>query len=96
MSEVTLKGITKSYGGHLAIPPLDLEIPKGKFVTLLGPSGCGKTTTLRIIAGLEQPSSGELSLGGRTVYFRRDRPFRAAGKAAASASSSRATRSGPT
>lgn len=68
MSEVTLKGITKSYGGHLAIPPLDLEIPKGKFVTLLGPSGCGKTTTLRIIAGLEQPSSGELSLGGRTVY----------------------------
>ncbi|WP_182086265.1 ABC transporter ATP-binding protein [Aureimonas sp. ME7] len=68
MSEVSLKAITKSYGDHLAIPPLDLEIPKGKFVTLLGPSGCGKTTTLRIIAGLEQPSSGELSLSGRTVY----------------------------
>ncbi|SHN19996.1 ABC transporter ATP-binding protein [Roseibium suaedae] len=68
MIEVSLKGITKSYGTHLAIPPLDLEIPKGKFVTLLGPSGCGKTTTLRIIAGLEKPSGGELSLAGRRAY----------------------------
>ncbi|OBZ93418.1 sugar ABC transporter ATP-binding protein [Pararhizobium polonicum] len=75
MNEVSLKGITKSYGSHLAIPPLDLEIPKGKFVTLLGPSGCGKTTTLRIIAGLEQPSSGELTLAGKTVYSGRGGHF---------------------
>ncbi|SIQ59894.1 carbohydrate ABC transporter ATP-binding protein, CUT1 family [Rhizobium sp. RU35A] len=75
MNEVSLKGITKYYGSHLAIPPLDLEIPKGKFVTLLGPSGCGKTTTLRIIAGLEQPSGGELTLAGKTVYSGRDGSF---------------------
>ncbi|MBP2551559.1 ABC-type sugar transport system ATPase subunit [Neorhizobium galegae] len=75
MNEVSLKGITKYYGSHLAIPPLDLEIPKGKFVTLLGPSGCGKTTTLRIIAGLEQPSGGELTLAGKTVYSGRDSSF---------------------
>jgi ABC-type sugar transport system ATPase subunit len=68
MIEVSLKGITKSYGAHLAIPPLDLDIPQGKFVTLLGPSGCGKTTTLRIIAGLEKPSGGELTLGDKTVF----------------------------
>lgn len=68
MSEVSLKGITKHYGKHLALPSLDLEIPKGKFVTLLGPSGCGKTTTLRIIAGLETPTTGELSLAGRSVF----------------------------
>ncbi|WP_245408960.1 ABC transporter ATP-binding protein [Rhizobium wuzhouense] len=72
---MSLKGITKYYGSHLAIPPLDLEIPKGKFVTLLGPSGCGKTTTLRIIAGLEQPSGGELTLAGKTVYSGRDSSF---------------------
>lgn len=75
MNEVSLKGITKSYGTHVAIPALDLEIPKGKFVTLLGPSGCGKTTTLRIIAGLEQPSSGELVLAGKTVYSGSDGSF---------------------
>lgn len=75
MNEVSLKGITKSYGAHLAIPPLDLDIPKGKFVTLLGPSGCGKTTTLRIIAGLEQPSDGELTLAGKTVYSGRNSHF---------------------
>ncbi|WP_138467780.1 ABC transporter ATP-binding protein [Poseidonocella sp. HB161398] len=68
MTEVCLRGITKHYGAHLALPPLDLEIPKGQFVTLLGPSGCGKTTTLRIIAGLETPSGGTLSLGGRTMF----------------------------
>ncbi|WP_320197929.1 ABC transporter ATP-binding protein [Agrobacterium sp. rho-13.3] len=75
MNEVSLKGITKSYGAHLAIPPLDLDIPKGKFVTLLGPSGCGKTTTLRIIAGLEQPSDGELTLAGTSVFSGRDSHF---------------------
>jgi ABC-type sugar transport system ATPase subunit len=68
MSEITLRNITKSYGSHLALPSLDLDIPKGSFVTLLGPSGCGKTTTLRVIAGLEQATTGEVVLGGKTVY----------------------------
>ena len=68
MSEVSLKGIIKYYGNHLALPSLDLEIPKGKFVTLLGPSGCGKTTTLRIIAGLETPTEGELSLAQKLMF----------------------------
>jgi len=66
--EIVLKGIRKSYGDQVAIPGLDLECAKGSFVTLLGPSGCGKTTTLRIIAGLEQPTEGEVVLSGRTVY----------------------------
>ncbi|MEZ0168052.1 ABC transporter ATP-binding protein [Microvirga sp. TS319] len=68
MSEITLRNITKSYGSHVALPSLDLDIPKGSFVTLLGPSGCGKTTTLRVIAGLEQATTGEVVLGGKTVY----------------------------
>jgi len=68
MSEITLRSVTKSYGSHVAIPGLDLDIPKGAFVTLLGPSGCGKTTTLRLIAGLEQATKGEVVLGTKTVF----------------------------
>jgi multiple sugar transport system ATP-binding protein len=68
MNEIVLRSVTKTYGDHLAIPGLDLDVAKGSFVTLLGPSGCGKTTTLRIVAGLEQASAGTLSLGGRCVY----------------------------
>lgn len=59
-------GIEKVYpGGFRAIDHLDLEVSDGEFFTLLGPSGCGKTTTLRIIAGLETPSSGKVFIGGR-------------------------------
>lgn len=68
MNEIVFRSITKTYGSHVAIPGLDLEVAKGSFVTLLGPSGCGKTTTLRIVAGLEQASAGTLSLGGRCIY----------------------------
>ena len=68
MSEITLRNVTKSYGSHVAIPGLDLDIPKGAFVTLLGPSGCGKTTTLRLIAGLEQATKGVVVLGSKTVF----------------------------
>ena len=49
---------------------MDLSINEGEFLTLLGPSGCGKTTTLRMIAGLEEPTSGELSSDGKTLFSR--------------------------
>lgn len=63
---MTMSGIEKVYpGGFRAIRNLDLEVSDGEFFTLLGPSGCGKTTTLRIIAGLETPSSGQVFIGGR-------------------------------
>jgi NitT/TauT family transport system ATP-binding protein len=58
---VSLRGVTKTYdNGVMALGPLDLRIRKGEFVSLLGPSGCGKSTALRIIAGLAEPSSGEV------------------------------------
>ena len=68
MSEIQLNGITKDYGPVSVLPSLNLEIAKKSFVTLLGPSGCGKTTLLRLIAGLEEPTSGELKLDGTTVF----------------------------
>ena len=57
---IRLEGITKKFGEHLIIPTLDLTINDGEFVTLLGPSGCGKTTLLRMIAGLETPTTGKV------------------------------------
>ncbi|MBT3358583.1 MAG: ABC transporter ATP-binding protein [Rhodospirillales bacterium] len=68
MSEIQLSDITKDYGPVSVLPPLNLEIAKKSFVTLLGPSGCGKTTLLRLIAGLEEPTSGELKLDDATVF----------------------------
>jgi multiple sugar transport system ATP-binding protein len=71
MASVKLAGIRKIYdeGGHrhVAVRGLDLEIADGEFVVLVGPSGCGKSTTLRMIAGLESISGGELSIGGQVV-----------------------------
>jgi multiple sugar transport system ATP-binding protein len=71
MAGVELVGIRKIYdeGGqrHVAVHDLDLEIADGEFVVLVGPSGCGKSTTLRMIAGLESISGGELRIGGRLV-----------------------------
>jgi putative spermidine/putrescine transport system ATP-binding protein len=64
---VRLRGVSKSYGDVVAVATLDLEIPPGEFFTLLGPSGSGKTTTLRMIAGFEQPDKGEVELAGRDV-----------------------------
>ncbi|MFD3541344.1 ABC transporter ATP-binding protein [Streptomyces sp. NPDC058662] len=65
--DVRLAGISKHYGTFTAVHPLDLTIPQGSFFALLGASGCGKTTTLRMIAGLEEPSTGTVHLGDREV-----------------------------
>ena len=65
--DVRLDGVTKSYGDLVAVDKLDLEIERGAFFTLLGPSGSGKTTTLRMIAGFEEPDSGRVELGGQDV-----------------------------
>lgn len=69
MPAIGLKSICKRYdkGGVMAVADLDLEISDGDFMCLLGPSGCGKTTTLRMIAGLENLTSGEMSVGDRVV-----------------------------
>ena len=71
MASVTLAGIAKTYedrgGTHVAVHRVDLAIGDGEFVVLVGPSGCGKTTTLRMIAGLESISDGELRIGDRVV-----------------------------
>lgn len=66
---VRLEGVSKVYGNHAVIPPLDLSIRDGEFLTLLGPSGCGKTTILRMIAGLESPSSGRIVLDGEDITY---------------------------
>ncbi|MYS10007.1 ATP-binding cassette domain-containing protein, partial [Streptomyces sp. SID6041] len=65
--DVRLTGISKSYGSFTAVQPLDLTVPEGSFFALLGASGCGKTTTLRMIAGLEDPSTGSVFLGDKDV-----------------------------
>lgn len=68
MPKIELKHITKSFGSFKAVDDLTLTIEDGDFITLLGPSGCGKTTTLRQIAGLETPTSGEIVIDGKVVF----------------------------
>ncbi|MFB6118521.1 ABC transporter ATP-binding protein [Halosegnis sp.] len=62
-----LDGVSKSYGGTRVVEDLSVSVREGELLTLLGPSGCGKTTTLRLIAGLERPTDGEIRLNGRRV-----------------------------
>jgi spermidine/putrescine transport system ATP-binding protein len=64
---VELQGVTKKFGTFTAVDDIDLEIGDGEFFTMLGPSGCGKTTTLRMIAGFEQPTQGEVLIDGQDV-----------------------------
>ncbi len=64
---VTLRSVTKRFGDFTAVDAIDLEIAQGEFFTLLGPSGCGKTTTLRMIAGFEEPDGGEILIEGADV-----------------------------
>ncbi|WP_324788919.1 ABC transporter ATP-binding protein [Streptomyces sp. H51] len=65
--DVRLTGVSKTYGSFTAVHPLDLTVPQGSFFALLGASGCGKTTTLRMIAGLEDPTTGTVHLGDQDV-----------------------------
>ena len=68
MAEITFSGVTKVFAGNVtAVDGLDLHVADGEFMVLVGPSGCGKTTALRMLAGLEEISSGTLSIGGQVV-----------------------------
>jgi ABC-type Fe3+/spermidine/putrescine transport system ATPase subunit len=75
-AEVTLRGLTKRFDDVVAVDAVDLHVDEGEFLSLLGPSGCGKTTTLRLIAGFEQPDEGSVLIGGDDVSrlppYRRD------------------------
>ena len=65
--DVEIIGVTKRFGDVVAVDAMDLRIERGEFYSLLGPSGCGKTTTLRMIAGFEQPTEGEIMLAGKPI-----------------------------
>jgi spermidine/putrescine transport system ATP-binding protein len=65
--DVELRGVTKRFDDVVAVDRIHLDVRHGEFLSLLGPSGCGKTTTLRLIAGFEQPDEGQLLIGGRDV-----------------------------
>ena len=62
--DIQFEAVTKRYGDIVAVDGLSLAVEKGEFFSFLGPSGCGKTTSLRLIAGFEQPSEGNVLIGG--------------------------------
>jgi spermidine/putrescine transport system ATP-binding protein len=65
--DLRLEEVTKRFGTFVAVDDLTLTIPSGSFFALLGPSGCGKTTTLRMVAGLEDPTAGSIMIGDEDV-----------------------------
>jgi multiple sugar transport system ATP-binding protein len=67
MTQVRYENVSKSFGATEALAPLDITVPDGKFLAMLGPSGCGKTTALRLLAGLEKPTTGRILIGDRDV-----------------------------
>jgi multiple sugar transport system ATP-binding protein len=67
MAAVELRGVEKSFDGHAILKALSLQVADGELLVVVGPSGCGKSTLLRVIAGLEEPSAGEVWIGGRRV-----------------------------
>ena len=67
MAHLVLRGVSKVFGASVAVAAMDLEVPRGAFVSMLGPSGCGKTTTLRMVAGFIVPSAGRVLLEGRDI-----------------------------
>ena len=67
MAEVTLTGVTKSFGTNVALEDVSMTVPNGSFVVLLGPTGAGKTTTLRMVSGLDKPDRGQVTIGGRDM-----------------------------
>src|ERR1044072_5977739 len=71
MAEIKVENLHKSFGDFAAVKDSNFVLENGEFFVLLGPSGCGKTTTLRMIAGLELPSSGTILLDGEDVTFKR-------------------------
>ncbi|MEE8172570.1 MAG: ABC transporter ATP-binding protein, partial [Alphaproteobacteria bacterium] len=76
---LVLDQVVKRFGEHTAVAGVDLQFHRGEFLAIMGPSGCGKTTTLRMIAGLEQPSEGEIRLNGTRINelkpWQRDTPL---------------------
>ncbi len=73
MAEIRVEALHKAFGDFIAVKQSDFVVDDGEFFVMLGPSGCGKTTTLRMIAGLELPTSGKISLGGKDVTYQRAR-----------------------
>ena len=71
--DLELRGVTKRFGDFVAVDDLSLTIPSGSFFALLGPSGCGKTTTLRMVAGLEHPTAGQVAHRAATTSPRPER-----------------------
>jgi multiple sugar transport system ATP-binding protein len=67
LAEVTLREVSKTFRGSVVVDRLNLDIENGEFLVLVGPSGCGKSTTLNMVAGLEEPTSGQIFIGGRNV-----------------------------